>query len=597
MPRQKAKCKKADAWDASQFRDVYIDLNSKLCRTVSNYRARVATRHFHAYVRLFNNTLGKEEDDDDPSLLQEYSYENGLARDVWDTFTRGWTVQYKKVVRVDLSRAMALYAPDLVSAIHPTKHSRGRKQHTLLLRADRSQDKGPFSVHDCLPMSIRRLHPNTCQYAVMSQIGHDYSILGSEHTPSKAYLSRVLALLHRILSPMLANNTQKPAPSVIGQIRELTLHDWLRLYEEQFHTSSILPTVFRRHMHILNVLYSQILNADTRRGEEDKYSLLLRCPRKQDLEVDRRHHHQGSLRHQVLTLQRRICNTTKDNNSEERTWAFTPEEIHQIIRSTTEVLPRLVVMLLLTTGLRIGGLCRLRVSNSTLLERACIDRVEPGRPQGRDVPERLTTTEKNGQTRTVFLTATCRILVARWYRMERPNLQHGNDFLFPSLGRGGGVTDQNHISTNYMWKMVGNVLQRADVTGTHGHPHTFRHTVVHLLYMCGTSFDSIAKWIGHASSSVTSDTYGRLRQIDVQGSIRGVPFVDDLASVRQKWQKAARLVNRPYEFQREEWEGLDDGGGAAKIQTSDHIRPEELRSLLLETQRLQLRLTGVVGHV
>ena len=55
--------------------------------------------------------------------------------------------------------------------------------------------------------------------------------------------------------------------------------------------------------------------------------------------------------------------------------------------------------------------------------------------------------------------------------------------------------------------------------------HTFRHTVVQMLFLTGSSFETIAKWIGHSSPQVTSAIYGRLSHRDAEASLGNVPFL------------------------------------------------------------------------
>ena len=46
-----------------------------------------------------------------------------------------------------------------------------------------------------------------------------------------------------------------------------------------------------------------------------------------------------------------------------------------------------------------------------------------------------------------------------------------------------------------------------------------------MLFLTGSSFETIAKWIGHSSPQVTSAIYGRLSHRDAEASLGNVPFL------------------------------------------------------------------------
>ena len=91
-----------------------------------------------------------------------------------------------------------------------------------------------------------------------------------------------------------------------------------------------------------------------------------------------------------------------------------------------------------------------------------------------------------------------------------------------------------------------------------------------MLYLNGMEFERIAKWIGHAHPSVTSNVYGRLSQLDVQ--LEGVPFAaggTEGAESRAAWQRVARFVHAPFLFDDAEWEGLR----RPPVSSTQHAQP------------------------
>lgn len=309
-----------------------------------------------------------------------------------------------------------------------------------------------------------------------------------------------------------------------------------------------------------------------------------------------------TLRAMVADLRQRLCSgerapphTADDDGGR---FAFTCDEVERILAAAHTTEERLVVFLLLTTGLRIGGLARLALA------------LPPRAVRAADLPASATAVEKNGAVRTVQLSAVCRVLLARWWRDGRRGPP-------PATSGGGGGEQQTvrrmtmvfpgrhcpdvGVSTRHLWGVCRRVLDRADVRGSHAHPHTFRHTVVQLLYLVGElSFETIAKWIGHRSSAVTSGVYGRLQQADLQTRLRGVPFLSEddggraAAALRQRWHRVAEAIRNPlqqcpdlYEDAvRWEWEGLP---GPAKP-SEDH--GERVRCLVESTLSMVRRRTG-----
>ena len=74
--------------------------------------------------------------------------------------------------------------------------------------------------------------------------------------------------------------------------------------------------------------------------------------------------------------------------------------------------------------------------------------------------------------------------------------------MFPSPRR-----NDSPVSTSHAWHVVRGVLLRAGLT--HGHPHTFRHTFVHMLSTMGVSLDLIARLLGHRHATLTAGVYNR----------------------------------------------------------------------------------------
>lgn len=210
------------------------------------------------------------------------------------------------------------------------------------------------------------------------------------------------------------------------------------------------------------------------------------------------------------------------------TKSLTPEETISVIASTSSIRERLVVLLFLSTGLRLAGLCRLSVPDETVLLNVWDTST-------------LVTIEKGGQHRTILLSDACKQLLAMWWKTERPPVE--NRYVFPSRDKLG------HVFPKSIGNMCKRVMSRACVPRRKCHSHAFRHTVVLLLYMAGgLSFDTISKWIGHKSTILTSTVYGRLPPRELRAIVEQAPFAGSSTSFnyeRSRWIKAAEAIASP----------------------------------------------------
>lgn len=59
------------------------------------------------------------------------------------------------------------------------------------------------------------------------------------------------------------------------------------------------------------------------------------------------------------------------------------------------------------------------------------------------------------------------------------------------------------------------------------------------------SFERIAKWIGHSSATITSDTYNRLQEHEIHALVRPLGARKS-ENVDQEWKALARFLRDPY---------------------------------------------------
>ena len=147
----------------------------------------------------------------------------------------------------------------------------------------------------------------------------------------------------------------------------------------------------------------------------------------------------------------------------------------------------LTFLLMITTGLRIGGVAQIQTSAVVDV----VDHAYVARTQGR-------TKEKGGKWTSFILTERVQVLVREWLVTHRP--ASASPCLFP--GATGGNIHTETIRVNFQ-----KACARANLYGKEFHPHALRHTFAHLLLETGNSVDIVSKCLNHASASTTERFY------------------------------------------------------------------------------------------
>ena len=92
-------------------------------------------------------------------------------------------------------------------------------------------------------------------------------------------------------------------------------------------------------------------------------------------------------------------------------YAFCPDEVRRMVELACSTLEQLVVMLFLTTGLRLGGLARLQLHGKVIRSAPTEGAILRTPVVESDVPPELTTVEKQNKHRRVRPTTACRVLL------------------------------------------------------------------------------------------------------------------------------------------------------------------------------------------
>jgi|694.fasta_scaffold06940_17 integrase len=185
------------------------------------------------------------------------------------------------------------------------------------------------------------------------------------------------------------------------------------------------------------------------------------------------------------------------------------EELEIIYQHSKEagVMIELIFMLLLTTGMRVGGLVNIKTENVLTYIGDTIDIKNTGR-----------TIEKGNKWFSFVLNTKVKELIYKWVTSERKSVN--SEYLFPS--RNG---TRPNITTGTVRKMFNSVCKDAGLNGTHLHPHALRHSYAHILLNSGNSVDIVSKLLGHSSSSTTEKFYLKETASDV-AERANIPWLD-----------------------------------------------------------------------
>ena len=165
-----------------------------------------------------------------------------------------------------------------------------------------------------------------------------------------------------------------------------------------------------------------------------------------------------------------------------------PDELDLLyVEAKKDIKSELIFLLFITTGLRIGGLCRIRLEN-----------IIDSNGSIKDVAKTL---EKGNKWFTFMLNSRVKNLVLAWVKTER--ITTISPYLFPN----GKCSVNDYISTSYIRSLFRKMCSNAGLTGTHLHPHSLRHSYAHILLEMGNNVSVISKLLGHTNISTTESYY------------------------------------------------------------------------------------------
>lgn len=178
---------------------------------------------------------------------------------------------------------------------------------------------------------------------------------------------------------------------------------------------------------------------------------------------------------------------------------LSPEEMRRLEDAAESERDKLIVRLLADTGIRVGELVKLRVS----------DLVETGRDRF------LKIEGKGGRDRLVPIAPRIHQRLDRYIRRTRPDA--ASDHIFVGLRRGRSG-DYEPLSSSGVEQLVRILGVKAGIK-RRVHPHLFRHSAITDQLRKGVNPLLVAKTAGHASLSMIARTYGHLDAGDVASAM------------------------------------------------------------------------------
>jgi integrase/recombinase XerD len=273
--------------------------------------------------------------------------------------------------------------------------------------------------------------------------------------------------------------TGKPAPKTQDNDR------WLLLIQK--HTRIKSQITIDRMCKFLNKIES-LVTEDTHMSEDMISNLCGKCNQRKVWLEFYMHHVLDRLKFSIEKTMTRFSSSEEVGDKHR-----IPKHELEMLQSaaTKNVRSELLFMLMISTGMRVGGLVRIKSEHVLTIRDNEITVKNMGK-----------TIEKGSKWFSFIISDRCKELIQIWYKNHRPAVQ--SPYLFPSTKKG-----QQHITTCSVYAIFKGICKDAGLEGHHLHPHALRHSYAHILLEAGNSPEIIAKMLGHSSVNITENFYLR----------------------------------------------------------------------------------------
>ena len=340
------------------------------------------------------------------------------ARMVWDVIRQhqAWGDRYADRMRRETVKSLRRsgrkdVAAALVGRMRPVVRSPEVCSGHVV--APRSGMDKMFNVQDCLPIRAAR-HPCIERCARIL-------VRCTDRVGIKKTITTMLSLYNRLFMRLA------PDDDDWSTLQSIPLTKWLEAYDADLRDTR---SVSYQHLCVSLRYIGRLYNKIMIENGSDRWHMRTEVP------IPLLHEHpmflgddndkNSSLRRQVMRMRVQRCVDNGVPPHEDMTMsACSPQQVRSLIEAAASTHERLVLMILLTTGLRTGGVASLRTVDGVDLQTAS------------EMPRKMVASEKYGVERVVALSDCVRGLVARWVQETR--YKRGdtppNPYLFP---RGAG---------------------------------------------------------------------------------------------------------------------------------------------------------------
>jgi integrase len=170
-------------------------------------------------------------------------------------------------------------------------------------------------------------------------------------------------------------------------------------------------------------------------------------------------------------------------------------DAHDLERIQVEVVKNikheLIFMLLLTVGMRVGGLVNIKIEHVAVVMSKDIQIKDSGR-----------TLEKGSKWFTFMMCPRVQELMYLWITQHRP--ADPSPYLFP-----GQCASSGHMTTANVRYLFKKWCKMANLKGSQFHPHALRHSFAHMLLESGNDVSTVSKLLNHSNTQITEQFYLR----------------------------------------------------------------------------------------
>ena len=178
-----------------------------------------------------------------------------------------------------------------------------------------------------------------------------------------------------------------------------------------------------------------------------------------------------------------------DNEEDGDIHRLSPKEVESMKDQIKTTLDALIFYILFTTGLRAGGLARIKMGDVASYDAS----------NGWTLKSNGKTLEKGKKIRHFPIAQCVNEHLLKWLTEDRPFVQ--SSYLFP------GQYANTHMTPDNIARLFKRMATAAGIQDERAHTHVARHTVGFMLAERGNSMEYIAKFLGHASPKTTEAYY------------------------------------------------------------------------------------------